>query len=377
MSGITRYIFRQLAIGTLLVSVALAFIVWLTQSLQFLQFVINKGLAIGAWLKLTMLLLPWFISVILPAALFLVIVFVYNKLTMDRELVVAQAAGISRLGLARPALLSAAAAACVGYLLTLVIVPQAFQSFRDLQWSIRNDVSHILLREGAFNRVAKDLTVYVRGRGENGDLLGVLVHDTRQPDASLTIMAERGAVGQSERGGAARVLLFNGSRQSLSPGTGDLSVLYFDSHTLDFGALESASDDRYANNRERTTWELLTAEPGPTTTERVAKRMRAEGHQRLVEPLNALGFACTALAFLLTGAFNKRGQTVRIVAAIGAVVVLQAGGIGAANLAGGAPLFTPLMYAVALLPVAVGLYIIANPGDIAFGRRSLSIRPAA
>ena len=102
MSGITRYIFRQLAIGTVLVSLALASIVWLTQSLQFLQFVINKGLAIGAWLKLTMLLLPWFISVILPAALFLVIVFVYNKLTMDRELVVAQAAGISRVGLARP-----------------------------------------------------------------------------------------------------------------------------------------------------------------------------------------------------------------------------------------------------------------------------------
>ncbi len=377
MSGITRYIFRQLAIGTVLVSVALAFIVWLTQSLQFLQFVINKGLAIGAWLKLTMLLLPWFISVILPAALFLVIVFVYNKLTMDRELVVAQAAGVSRFGLARPALLSALAAAGVGYLLVLVIVPTAFQSFRDLQWSIRNDVSHILLREGSFNRVAKDLTVYVRGRGENGDLLGVLIHDTRQPGASLTIMAERGAVEHSDESGAARVLLHNGSRQSLTPGKGDLSVLYFDSYTLDFGALESAADDRYANNRERSTWELLTAQPGPTTTDRVAKRMRAEGHQRLIEPLNAVSFACTALAFLLTGAFNKRGQTARIVAAIGAVVLLQASGIGAVNLAGGEPLFTPLMYTVALLPVAVGLYIILAPGRRPFGSKSLSLRPAA
>lgn len=70
MSGITRYIFRQLITGTVLVSVALAFIVWLTQSLQFLQFVIGKGLDIGTWLQLTTLLLPWFVSVILPAALF-------------------------------------------------------------------------------------------------------------------------------------------------------------------------------------------------------------------------------------------------------------------------------------------------------------------
>ena len=83
MSGITRYILRQIAAGTVLVSLALAGVVWLTQSLQFLQFIINKGLAIAAWLKLTMLLLPWFLSVILPAALFLVTIFVYNKLIVD------------------------------------------------------------------------------------------------------------------------------------------------------------------------------------------------------------------------------------------------------------------------------------------------------
>jgi lipopolysaccharide export system permease protein len=371
MSGITHYIFRQLAIGTALVSVALAFIVWLTQSLQFLQFVINKGLAITAWLKLTVLLLPWFISVILPAALFLVTLFVYNKLTMDRELVVAQAAGVSWLGLARPALLAAAIAACFGYLLTLVIVPNAFQSFRDLQWTIRNDVSQILLREGTFNQITKDLTVYVRGRAENGDLLGVLIHDTRAPEASLTIMAERGAIGSGDIG--AKVLLFNGSRQSLTPGTGNLSVLYFDSYTLDFGALESVKDDRYASNRERGTWELLTAMESETTSARVAVRMRAEGHQRLVEPLNAVGFVFVALSFLLTGGFNRRGQTRRIVSAIGAVVVLQAAALGAANLAGKDVLFTPLMYGVALLPIAVGMYIIVKPGWRLSDKRNLPV----
>jgi lipopolysaccharide export system permease protein len=365
MSGITRYIFRQLALGTVLVSIALAFIVWLTQSLQFLQFIINKGLAIAAWLELTLLLMPWFLSVILPAALFLVTLFVYNKLTMDRELVVAQAAGVSRLGLARAALFGAGAAVCVGYMLTLAVVPAAFQAFRTLQWEIRNDVSQILLREGAFNQLTKDLTVYVRGRGTDGELLGVLIHDTRQQDASLTIMAERGVVGRSDTGnrdGGSRVLLFNGSRQSLEPGTGNLSVLYFDSYTLDFGALQSNQDNRYENNRERGTWDLLTARPGEGVSERVALRMRAEGHQRLIEPLNALGFTCVALAFLLTGGFNRRGQTQRIVTAIGVVVALQASALGAANLAGKDALFTPLMYGVALLPIAVGMYIITKPG---------------
>lgn len=378
MSGITRYIFRQLALGTLLVAAALAFVVWLTQSLQFLQFVINKGLAIGAWLKLTMLLLPWFLSVILPASLFLVVLFVYNRLTMDRELVVAQAAGISRFGLARPGLMGALVAAVTGYVLTLLIVPAAFQSFRTLQWTIRNDVSQILLREGAFNQVTKNLTVYVRGRDRNGDLLGVMIHDTRQADATMTIMAERGAIGRSDAAaGGTRVLLFNGSRQSLVPGTGNLSALYFDSYALDFGALESTPDNRYESNRERSTWQLLTAVPGEGVSARVAVRMRAEGHQRLVEPLNSLGFTCIALAFLLTGAFSKRGQTQRIVSAIITVVLVQSGALGAANLAGKDPIFTPLMYIVALLPIAVGLYVIVKPGWRLPDRKALRLAPTA
>ena len=370
MSGITRYIFRQLAMGTILVSIALAFVVWLTQSLQFLQFIINKGLAVGAWLQLTMLLLPWFLSVILPAALFLVTLFVYNRLTMDRELVVAQAAGVSRLGLAHPALLSAGAAVAVGYLLTLVIVPNSFQSFRTLQYTIRNDVSQIMLRDGAFNQLTKDLTVYVRARAKNGDLLGVLIHDTRSPETTLTIMAERGAMGRTDTG--SRVLLFNGSRQSLAPRTGNLSMLYFDAYALDFGGLQGSSDGRYENNRERGTWDLLTATPDADTSAPVAVRMRAEGHQRLVEPLNALGFSCVALTFLLTG-FNKRGQTLRIIMAIGIVVLLQAAALGAANLAGKDVLFTPLMYVVALLPIAVGMYIIMKPGWRAPGRQPLTL----
>jgi lipopolysaccharide export system permease protein len=356
MSGITRYIVRQLALGTVLVSIALAFVVWLTQSLQFLQFVINKGLAIGAWLKLTMLLLPWFLSVILPAALFLVTVFIYNKLTVDRELVVVQAAGVNRLGIARPALLVAAGATLVGYMLTMVIVPGSFRAFRDLQWSIRNDVSQIMLREGAFNQLSKDLTVYVRGRDGNGDLLGVLIHDTRDPANSLTIMAERGAMGHDEKG--PRVLLFNGSRQQLPPGSGNLSVLYFDSYTLDFGTLQNTPEDRYENNRERSTWWLLSMTDGPA---HVVRRMHVEGHQRITDPLAAFGYVCMGLAFLLTGSFSRRGQTLRIVAAIATVVALQAAALGAANLAGKDGIFTPLMYVVALLPIAAGMYIIMQP----------------
>ncbi len=360
MSSISRYIFRQLVLGTVLVSVALAFIVWLTQSLPFLQFVIGKGLDIGTWLKLTTLLLPWFVSVILPAALFFVVLFIYNKLAVDKELVVVQSAGISLFGLAKPAMLTAVAAAIVGYALTLIIVPATFRSFKELQWSIRNDVSQILLREGAFNHLADDLTVYVRERGGEGDLIGILVHDTRESPRSVTLMAERGTIVTTSN--EPRILLENGSRQELERGSGDLSVLYFDSYALEFGALSRKTEDRFADNRERSTLELLNASEADGISAINVSRMKAEAHQRLSAPLTAIGYTLMALTILLRGNYDRRGQTGRIVIAILTVVALQAATMGAANLASQAPSYTVLIYAIVLLPIFGGIMLLALPG---------------
>jgi lipopolysaccharide export system permease protein len=361
MTEIGRYIFRQLMIGTVLVSAALSCIVWLTQSLRFLQFVVNKGLALSAWIKLTLLLLPSFLAVVIPPALFFVVLFIYNKLVIDRELVVAQAAGISRVSLAKPALWSAAAAALACLALTLIIVPQSLRAFREIQWAMRNDVSQVLLREGAFNQIANGLTMYVRERGDSGVLHGILVHDARTPGAVTTLLAEEGTLAGGANGPTVR--LINGSRQQLSSDGTQVSVLYFDSYTVDFGNLAGEVRDRMEDFRERSIISLFSAETQDGVSPGEVRRMRAEAHQRLVGPLSTFAYTLTALAFLLRGGIDQRGQVMRLTGAIAALVVLEAAGLGAVDLAGRESLFVPLMYAVGLLPAALGLYIIAAPVD--------------
>lgn len=359
MSNISRYIFRQIAFGTLGVAMVLTSIVWLTQSLQFLQFIISRGLSIGAWLKLTTLLLPSFVAVILPTALFVVVVFIYNKLARDRELVVVQAAGVSRTGVSSPALLMAAICVTFGYFLSLFAVPAAYRAFRETQWNLRSNISQVMVHEGAFNNLAEGLTVYVRDRGANGELLGIVVHDTRLKDKSITLMAERGVFADGTD--TPQIIMLNGSRQELPRDTGNLSLLNFETYALDLGDIATAAGDRYADNRERPTLELLAARESATLPERTVARMHAEAHARLVGPIAALGYTLVALAFLLTGSFDKRGQIERIAGAVGLIIALQAGALGAMNLAARTLAFVPLMYMVALLPVAAGLYMIAAP----------------
>ena len=69
MKRIDRYIFRQLLGATLFVAVTLTGVVWLTQSLRFVEMIVNRGLSAPLFLYFTMLLLPSFLGVILPVAL--------------------------------------------------------------------------------------------------------------------------------------------------------------------------------------------------------------------------------------------------------------------------------------------------------------------
>lgn len=371
MTGLTRYILRHLAVGTIIVTAVLAYILWLTQSLGFIELIINKGLSIGTWLELTLLLLPDVLVIILPIALFLVVVFTYNKMTVDRELVVAQAAGISRMGLAAPALIMAGLVTVIGYALTLHYGPKSVTAFKELQFQVRNDISQVMLREGVFNQVGKGLTVYVRERGPSGQLMGLMVHDKRDEAKSVTLMAEEGAVVPGPNG--PRVALRQGSRQELTRGAGDLAMLYFDSYTVDLGTVEATGDGRFTHNRERPTSELFSLTESDGISPRNVRRMRVEGHQRLTNPLMNLALTAVALAFILTGTFDKHGQFKRISVAILAVVLIEAAGLGAASLAAKNGILVPLIYAVALIPIGLGLLSL-TPGGLK-GAVPFSLRP--
>src|SRR5579875_3215708 len=126
ITRLDRYLFRQLVLALLATTCALVALIWLTQSLRFVQLVIDRGLSAEVFLELTGLLVPNFVAVILPITTFDVVQFVYQRLASDRELTVMRAAGLSQAALARPALLLTVFSMASCFLLNIWIVPAAF-----------------------------------------------------------------------------------------------------------------------------------------------------------------------------------------------------------------------------------------------------------
>ena len=65
-----------------------------------------------------------------------------------------------------------------------------------------------------------------------------------------------------------------------------------------------------------------------------------------------------ALACLLYGEYNKRGQLKRILLAVASAGAIQGAAIGLLNVVAKIPAFIPLMYLNALLPIGIGLYFL-------------------
>jgi len=357
MRAITRYVFGQLATATIAITVALTFAVWLTQSLRLIDFIVNRGLPAATFFSFVSLLLPSFLAVVLPIAAFCAVLFIYHKLAMDSELVVLRAAGFSSIQLARPALLIALVTTVVVYSITLYFLPVSYRAFKELQFRLRSDYSTVLLQEGAFNTVADGITVYIRKRSSGGELRGILVHDTRDPENPVSMMAERGAIVRGEAG--PRVIMINGNRQQLEGDSGRLSLLYFDSYTVELTQLQGKTQTRWRDAKERFLPELLN--PGPDVgEERYRIELAAEGHQRLAAPLYTLAFILVGLAALLVGEFDRRGQNRRVLFAVSSVALLEGLSLVMQDIASTSSWAIPGMYAAPLLPILIATIMLVR-----------------
>lgn len=365
MKHYIRYILAHIAWPTLLITASLTSIIWLTRALRYIDFIVNRGLSIGDFMYITILLVPSLLMMLLPISLFIAILFAYNKLTADSELVVLNSAGLSRAQLALPAVLFSSFIMAIVFLISLEVLPAANRNFQDMKVFIQNNYASILLQEEVFNNPADGLTVFVRNRDDSGNLAGILVHDSRS-GTQLTLMAETGQLVNTPEG--PRFYLQGGLRQEMR--RNKISWLRFDEYTLDIALYTGGSTSRRLGADEmgiRKLFSIANDEANPLYNAKQRAEMIAEGHKRLSWPLYSVGVSVLALAIFLNGQHQRRGKWKRIALASAVIASSLALSVISTNLVQKNFALAPIAYAMPLLLGTLGavmLMIRRNPLEI-------------
>lgn len=368
-----RYLFKQLFNAMVFIAFTLMAVILLTQSLRFLELVIDSGASSGTFWILTLLALPRFFEIILPIALVASIIFIYNKLSLDSEIVVMRSAGCSPASLARPALILSAVAAGFLLVMTMWAGPKSLYDMQHLRQVVKAQYSTLLFREGVFNNMIDNLTVFIRNRTPDGEMHGLLIHDTRKEneDGPVTVIAKRGVIIPGEK--SHQVVVYDGARQSIDEERGTLNRLDFQRYTLDLPSESGPVRQRWQEPDERTIFELVNPDMTNKRDRESRRDFIVEIHRRVVSPLLAPAFALLTLGLLLIGPSDRRGQNWRIAAAIGTTVLLQGLYLAAFNLSRQSDWGLALMYAIVLTPLGLGAFLLSPYSETL--RRRLLFRP--
>lgn len=349
MNTFSAYIFRQ-ALGPLLAILgALAAIAILTQGLNQLDIIITNRRAGLAFAWVTVLALPQLLSLIMPMAVFIAVVYALNRMQSESEIAVVYGAGVSRQRIARPIVQLAVLAALAHLTINVVVQPWAFKERRETLYELRTDIASSLVEEGSFTFPAEGLTLYARERGGSGELRDMLINDAR-PEYPITYTARAGAIVTIE--GRPAVVMRDGQIQRQSE-EGTVDVLDFDRYVLQMGGTFQETEIFFLKASDRTLYELLFPDMTAHYDQRNVDRFLAEAHARLSAPLLNIALAMIALAGVLVGEFSRRGYTQRIIIAAVWALVVRLGALAVQAAATDDPELNVLQYALPLGAILV------------------------
>jgi lipopolysaccharide export system permease protein len=359
MQIFARYVFRQTAGAVLLILLSLAGIVWIALALRELNVVTSQGQSGWTLLTITTLALPNLMGIIAPIALLIASIHTLNRLNSDSELIVLTASGAPIWTVARPLLTLAFLISAFVAFVNHVAMPWSFRNLREAIIEMRTDLLTQVIQPGKFTSPEQGLTFHIRERALNGELLGLLMDDSRDKKQSLSYLAERSLIIKQDN--AAYLVMMNGHIVRREGNEDPAGIIAFDKYAVDLDQFEPrTAETTDLKPRERYLSELVNPAPDSPSFKQNPGQFRSEIHERFSSPLYPIAFVMIALAAVGGAQSTRQSRLEHIATGFLAAVAVRLTGLAMTNLATLNGAAVPALYAVPLLAIGVSWMLMSR-----------------
>ena len=342
MKIIDRYFTRQLVAIFIMLLLILTGLAWMVQIMSMVKFLLNYGVELTNFLGLTMMMIPFILSIIVPFVTFIAALFVYNKLIGDNEIVVMAGAGLAPRTMARPALVLAGIITIAHIVLNVWIVPATQAKFYDTQWNLRYGLAHLKLQEGTFTELTHGRVVYV-DKVSGYDLNQVMLSDIRNDQSQMIVFARTGKLVSTLRG--LSIVMTDGALYASDKAT---VIGTFDTFDMDLSMTEKTNNSSF-KARRMTTGALIRS-LNTDVTEKQRKTVISELANRLIMPFMNFVLVALCVTILLRSSLLRRRASLAPAAAVVTMSIVMAAFMSLSN----------MLYSVAdLMMLAGGLGVLA------------------
>ena len=370
-----------------MILLTLTLIVWMTTALRQISLVTDQGQSFLIFMKITMLAMPNLIAIVAPVALLISVLYVLNRLSGDSELIVLSASGSTNWRVLRPLMYLALIVSAFVAFSNVYLAPETQRQLREYTIQVRTDLIAQVIQPGKFSTPEAGLTVHIADRTETGTLLGLMIHDEREPEQIMTFLAEEGQILKREDGNAV-LIMRDGHIQRQNGKSKNVQIVVFDSYVFDISQFGPTEGPRDYKPRERFLSELLYPDTDDAYYQRNAGKFRSELHDRLSNPLYPLLFVLIAGVHLAYPRTTRDSSAQSLFAAFASAAALRVIGLAGVNMATKDASGLFIVWGVPLIGIAMCVWMISyqirppslsalapNPFRI-FRRRSRAAAPA-
>lgn len=362
MDLIGRYLFRQTANALLMILITLTLIVWLSSALKQLSLMTTQGQGFLLFLKITSLAIPNLIAIVAPVALLIAALHSLNRINSDSELIVLTAAGSPVWRVLKPYLLLGVIVMLFTLAVNAYFLPKSMRLLKEYITQVRTDIISQVLQPGQFSTADKGLTFHIRDRDREGKLLGLMVHDERDPKRVMTYLADHGRI--VEQSGKSFLIMYEGHIHRQQPNDPEVNIVSFDSYLFDLDQLtavdkKSKSGVQEFKPREMYLHELIWPDPNNPEYKKNSGKFHAELHERLSNPLYPILFVLIAVLHLGYARTTREGRMESLIMAFTVAAIFRVIGLTLTNMAAKKAWAIGAMYGLPLLGIAGVLLMLA------------------
>ena len=217
MRRLELYLFKQ-CVQVVLGLTALALgVLLLERLLRIFELVANTSDTIGVATRMLLNLLPYYLGLAIPVALFLGVLITVDRVSRNGELSASLAAGVSLFQIIRPFMWIALFLAIISTLLIGYLQPLGRYEYRAAVHDVKQSSAEAVFQEGKFAQIGRR-TVWTQQR-TGGDTLGniFILEEGRAGNTSRVTTAPAGRISQGFEVNETLITLSNGQAVEIAP----------------------------------------------------------------------------------------------------------------------------------------------------------------
>ncbi|HCH32915.1 MAG TPA: LPS export ABC transporter permease LptF [Oceanospirillaceae bacterium] len=230
LSIITRYINREVLVSALAVSMVLLLIISSSRFAYYLSKAVTGELDAQAVVEIIINLLPAYLSTLLPLGGFLAVLLTLGRLSVDHELTVLFANGVSQVQLVKVVLVPLSVLALLVAFLSLWLAPETSRNVEQVLYQQSHEAEFDSVVAGRFQGNIERQVIYAEGMSDDRQQLQNVFVFNRPSSGAAPVVIKSTSARQvfNEQFQSRYLLLKNGSRTEGEPGQLDYTITHFE-----------------------------------------------------------------------------------------------------------------------------------------------------